>query len=179
MKQESDPIGRRFGVPASAGCTHEIPTCRDDSRARPAKAGTPNLNFKPALGCLFTVLFCSTASAQLSRISVQGNHFVTAEGQTIVFHGLATSDPDKRFVADKYPLILTEVGFLAPDESGGYNPIIGDESYGTALTSYCTQRGISYTPWCFDVHWSPTLIKDWNYTPTRQGAFFKQALPRK
>lgn len=347
--------------------------------ARPAKAGTANFYIRPVLGCLLAVMFCSIAWAQPSRISVQGNHFVAAEGQTIVFHGLATSDPDKLerngqwkpdyfkaakswganiirfpvhpaawrihgkknylklldqgvamakaqqlyviidwhsignlpaqkffpvsselypptaydtsreetfdfwrtmarrygkdntvaffelfnepaqggnmgtctwaewktmleqliaeirhnggkavplvagfnfgydltpvaqnpinaqgigyvahpypmkakqpweqnwtkdwgFVAEKYPLILTEVGFLAPDEPNGYNPIIGDESYGTALTSYCAQRGISYTPWCFDVHWSPTLIKDWNYTPTRQGAFFKQALPRK
>src|SRR5512141_1516891 len=47
------------------------------------------------LSSLSLMLLGSTALAQLSRISVQGNHFVTAEGQTIVFHGLATSDPDK------------------------------------------------------------------------------------
>ena len=86
---------------------------------------------------------------------------------------------DWGFVADKYPMILTEVGFLAPDEPGGYVPIVGDESYGDALTSYCAKRGISYTPWCFDIHWSPTLIKDWNFTPTRQGAYFKKAFQQK
>ena len=83
---------------------------------------------------------------------------------------------DWGFVAEKYPVILTEVGFLPPDEPGGYNPITGDESYGDALTAYCTQHGISYTVWCFDPHWGPCLIKDWNFTPTRAGAYFKKAL---
>jgi endoglucanase len=83
---------------------------------------------------------------------------------------------DWGFVADKYPMILTEVGFLEPGAPGGYNPIIGDESYGDALTSYCARHGISYTVWCFDPHWGPCLIKDWDFTPTRAGAYFKKAL---
>jgi hypothetical protein len=120
--------------------------------------------------CLCVGLLSSTASAQFSRISVQGNRFVTADGQPIVFRGLAASDPDK----------LERNGQWKADYFKAANvPIVGDESYGDALTLYCAKRGISYTPWCFDIHWSPTLIKDWNYTPTRQGAFFKQALPRK
>jgi hypothetical protein len=83
---------------------------------------------------------------------------------------------DWGFVSEKYPLILTEIGFQAPDEPNGYNPIIGDETYGDELTSYCARHGISYTVWCFDPHWSPTLIKDWNFTPSRQGIYFKKAL---
>jgi len=83
---------------------------------------------------------------------------------------------DWGFVADKYPMILTEIGFLPPDEPGGYNPITGDETYGGAITSYCARHGISYTVWCFDPHWSPCLIKDWNFTPTRAGMYFKKAL---
>jgi endoglucanase len=62
---------------------------------------------------------------------------------------------DWGFVADKYPMILTEIGFLPPDEPGGYNPIIGDEIYGDAITTYCAEHGISYTVWCFDPHWGP------------------------
>ena len=27
-----------------------------------------------------------------------------------------------------------------------------------------------------DPDWAPTLIKDWNFTPTRQGTYFKKAL---
>jgi hypothetical protein len=83
---------------------------------------------------------------------------------------------DWGFVADKYPLFLTEFGFVGPDDKTGYNPIIGDETFGDAITSYCAKRGISYTVWCFDPHWGPTLIKDWNFTPTRQGAYFKKAM---
>ena len=83
---------------------------------------------------------------------------------------------DWGFVADKYPMMLTEIGFLPPDEPGGYNPITGDESYGDAITSYCARHGISYTVWCFDPHWGPCLIKDWTFTPTRAGAYFKKAL---
>jgi endoglucanase len=86
---------------------------------------------------------------------------------------------DWGFVADKYPVILTEVGFLEPGAPGGYNPITGDESYGDALTGYCAQHGISYTVWCFDPHWGPCLIKDWDFTPTRSGAYFKKALQTK
>jgi hypothetical protein len=86
---------------------------------------------------------------------------------------------DWGFVADKYPVILTEIGFLEPEAPGGYNPITGNESYGDAITSYCAKHGISYTVWCFDPHWGPTLIKDWNFTPTRAGAYFKKALQSK
>ena len=83
---------------------------------------------------------------------------------------------DWGFVAQKYPVILTEIGFLPPDEPGGYNPITGGDDYGRAITSYCAAHGISYTVWCFDPHWGPCLIKDWNFTPTRAGEFFRKAL---
>jgi hypothetical protein len=83
---------------------------------------------------------------------------------------------DWGFVSEKYPMILTEIGFLEPGAPNGYNPIIGDEIYGDAITSYCAEHGISYTVWCFDPHWGPCLIKDWDFTPTRAGAFFKKAL---
>ena len=86
---------------------------------------------------------------------------------------------DWGFVADKYPVILTEIGFLEPEAPGGYNPITGDESYGDAITAYCAKHGISYTVWCFDPHWSPCVIRDWNFTPTRQGAYFKKAMQTK
>jgi hypothetical protein len=86
---------------------------------------------------------------------------------------------DWGFVADRYPMILTEIGFREPGAPGGYNPIIGDESYGDAITAYCTRHGISYTVWCFDPHWGPQLIQDWDFTPTRAGAYFKKALQQK
>ncbi len=83
---------------------------------------------------------------------------------------------DWGFVADKYPIFATEVGFCAAEDKKSHIPVIGDESYGDALTSYCDKRGISYSVWCFDPHWGPTLIEDWSFAPTRQGTYFKKAL---
>jgi endoglucanase len=83
---------------------------------------------------------------------------------------------DWGFVAEKYPLVLTEVGFSGPEEKGAHRPVISDESYGEAITEYCNKRGTSYVVWVFDPHWAPRLFSDWNYTPTRHGKFFKKAL---
>lgn len=83
---------------------------------------------------------------------------------------------DWGFVAEKYPLILTEIGFCGPDDRGAHVPVISDESYGDAITKYCRERGISYTVWVFDPNWSPMLFTDWDYTPSRQGRYFKKAL---
>jgi endoglucanase len=86
---------------------------------------------------------------------------------------------DWGFVADAYPVFITEVGFSAADDKQAHIPVIGDETYGEVLTSYLEKRGISYTAWCFDPDWAPALIKDWNFTPTRQGIYFKAALQQK
>jgi endoglucanase len=83
---------------------------------------------------------------------------------------------DWGFVAKKYPLLLTEIGFCGADDRGAHIPVISDESYGDAITKYCNDKGISYVVWVFDPHWSPMLISDWNFTPTRQGKYFKNAL---
>jgi endoglucanase len=85
---------------------------------------------------------------------------------------------DWGFAAEKYPLMLTEIGFCGADEKGAHVPVISDESYGDAITNYCNERGISYSVWVFDPQWAPMLISDWNFTPTRQGRYFKQALQK-
>ena len=86
---------------------------------------------------------------------------------------------DWGFVAEKYPLILTEIGFCGADDRGAHVPVISDESYGDAITKYCKERGISYTVWVFDPNWSPMLFTDWSFTPSRQGKYFKSALQKK
>jgi hypothetical protein len=86
---------------------------------------------------------------------------------------------DWGYVAEKYPLILTEIGFCGQDDRGAHIPVISDESYGDAITKYCAEKNISYTVWVFDPHWSPMLIADWDFTPTRQGKYFKSALGKK
>jgi len=51
-----------------------------------------------ALFCLLLLvsgLAQAQSAATLSQVSVKNNNFVTADGKTIVFRGLDTSDPDK------------------------------------------------------------------------------------
>ncbi|MEI9947393.1 MAG: glycoside hydrolase family 5 protein [Chitinophagaceae bacterium] len=83
---------------------------------------------------------------------------------------------DWGYVAEKYPLLLTEIGFSGADDRGAHVPVISDESYGDAITKYTTAKGISYVVWVFDPRWAPPLFEDWNFTPTRQGRYFKKAL---
>ena len=113
------------------------------------------------------------------------NEPINADGIGYVSHPYPQKRPkpwepkwtaDWGFVAKKYPLMLTEIGFCGPDDKGAHIPVISDESYGEAITKYCNENGISYSVWVFDPHWSPMLISDWQFTPTRQGRFFKQAL---
>jgi hypothetical protein len=83
---------------------------------------------------------------------------------------------DWGFVKDKYPLILTEIGFCGPEDPGAHIPVISDESYGDAITKYCDQKDISWVVWVFDPMWAPALYTDWNFTPTRHGVYFKKAM---
>lgn len=85
-------------------------------------------------------------------------------------------EADFGFVADTYPLVATEFGFMGRNEPGAYRPVIGDETYGEAILEYFDKKGISWTVWVFDPDWPPQLIKDWDFTPTRQGCFFKTKL---
>jgi endoglucanase len=83
---------------------------------------------------------------------------------------------DWGFVAEKYPLILTEIGFCGPEEQGAHIPVISDESYGEAMMKYCDEKQISWIAWVFDPQWAPRMFTDWDFSPTRQGVFFKKAL---
>ena len=85
-------------------------------------------------------------------------------------------EADWGFVTKKYPVILTEIGFALPEEKGVHIPVHGDETYGKALVDFTKKRGISWVVWCFDPNWSPFMYTDWDYTPTRQGAFFKKVM---
>lgn len=73
-------------------------------------------------------------------------------------------------------MICTEFGFMSADGPGAHVPVIGDETYGEALIRFLEERGISWTVWVFDASWSPQLLEDWNYTPTRQGRFFREKM---
>ena len=67
---------------------------------------------------------------------------------------------------------------MGAGERGEHIPVIGDETYGKAIIDYFDKKGVSYTIWCFDPDWAPTLIKDYKFTPSRQGVFFKKVLQK-
>lgn len=83
---------------------------------------------------------------------------------------------DFGFVADQFPVFVTEFGFIPEDEPGAHIPAIGDEDYGRTIIDYMAEKGISWAAWCFDPEWGPRLISDWEYTPTNSGAFFKSVM---
>lgn len=80
------------------------------------------------------------------------------------------------FVAETYPVVATEFGFMDADDRGAHVPCIADETYGEAIIAFMEARGISWTPWVFDHRWTPGLITDAAFTPSRQGRFFRQKL---
>lgn len=83
---------------------------------------------------------------------------------------------DFGFAASKYPVFATEIGFALPTEKGVHVPVHGDEDYGRRITDYFQERGISWVVWVFDPDWAPMMFKDWNYTPTHQGEFFRSVM---
>ncbi len=113
---------------------------------------------------------------------------INAEGIAYVSHPypMKRSKPwesqwttDWGFVVEKYPLILTEIGFCYPDDVGAHIPVMSDESYGDAMMAYTKARGISFVCWVFDPQWAPRMFSDWNYTPSHQGKYWKAALNTK
>ncbi len=85
-------------------------------------------------------------------------------------------EEDFGFAAETYPIVATEFGFMSADDPGAHVPVIGDETYGEAIIDFFEARGISWTAWVFDPQWSPQLIKNWNFEPTRQGRFFREKM---
>ncbi|MBD1388172.1 cellulase family glycosylhydrolase [Neiella sp. HB171785] len=80
------------------------------------------------------------------------------------------------FMADDYPVIATEIGWVQAGGYGAHVPVIDDGSYGPMFTEYANNKGLSWCVWVFDPDWGPTMIHDWDFTPTEQGAFFKQQM---
>jgi hypothetical protein len=77
-------------------------------------------------------------------------------------------EEDFGFAADQYPIIATEIGF-----STEYGPKEVSAKYATEITTYLESRGISWTVWCFDPEWGPSMISSWEpFTLTGEGKFF-------
>lgn len=80
------------------------------------------------------------------------------------------------FIAKKYPLIATEIGYMPPDAPGAHVPVKDDGTYGKIITDFLAKRSASWIAWCFHPHWAPPLIADWSYKPTAAGDHFRNVM---
>jgi endoglucanase len=118
---------------------------------------------------------------------------IAAEGIGYTVHPYSNKRPqpwepkweeDFGFAAAKYPVIATEFGgFARPPSTNGPPPAAEstgrgnrDATYGPAIIKYLEGKGISWTVWCFDPEWGPTLIRNWNYELSPSGEFAKSAM---
>ena len=91
----------------------------------------------------------------------------------------AAWERDWGFVADTYPVIATEIGWVREDGFNAHVPVIDNTGeYGPNLVRYMERKGVSWTVWNFDVDWSPVMIEDWDFTPSEQGRFFRDVMQR-
>lgn len=81
------------------------------------------------------------------------------------------------FVTKYAPLMATEIGWMHDGEYGAHVPVINnDDTYGPRIINYLDGINASWVAWVFDPRWTPSMIKDWDFTPTTQGAFFKDEM---
>ncbi len=90
-------------------------------------------------------------------------------------------EEDFGFVADKYPMVATEFGgFASPNASSTNTPLAGrfapSADYGPDIIKYLEGKGISWTVWCFDPEWSPSLLRNWDFQLNSSGEFAKAAM---
>ncbi len=83
---------------------------------------------------------------------------------------------DFGFVADTYPVIATEIGYMAESEDVN---LVESDNYKENIVNYFHKKGISWTAWVFDPDWVPHMIQNWEYKPTEQGEFFRDVMQGK
>ena len=82
-------------------------------------------------------------------------------------------------LADTYPLFASEIGWVREDGYNAHVPVIDNSGgYGPMLVEFMEARGVSWAVWNFDPDWAPTMISDWDFTPTEQGRFFRYVMRR-
>src|ERR1017187_4149371 len=75
-------------------------------------------------------------------------------------------------------------GFAMPPVPGAPPPVTpaggragaNAAAFGPAIIKYLESKGISWTVWCFDPEWGPTLISNWEYQLNPSGEFAKLAM---
>jgi hypothetical protein len=79
--------------------------------------------------------------------------------------------------AEKFPLIVTEFGALSREWPTPKEWNSTDEKWNRGMLAVLESHQWNWTAWDFHPHAAPCLIKDWDYTPTREfGVWVKQAL---
>ena len=76
------------------------------------------------------------------------------------------------FLANRFPIVATELGYYFEGEEH----LIEDGTYREAIIDYMDRKGISWCAWVFDPNWHPQMIKNYDYEPTHQGAFFRDVM---
>jgi endoglucanase len=74
-------------------------------------------------------------------------------------------DEDFGFVAAKYPLVATELGFTLQDWESNLE-------YGKTIMKYFAEKKISWIWWILDPLWQPALLRSWNGFKLNEGGEF-------
>ena len=96
-------------------------------------------------------------------------------------------EEDFGFAAGKYPVMATEFGGFSMPPASGTQPTSATEpgassraaiaaAYGPAIIKFLESKGISWTVWCFDPEWGPSLLRNWDYQLNSSGEFARTAL---
>ena len=78
------------------------------------------------------------------------------------------------FLADRYPIIASEMSFYVRGEFEYMND--NDGSYRKSILKYLDKKNISWCAWVFDPDWAAPLVKSYDYEPTATGLFFRKAM---
>ncbi len=81
------------------------------------------------------------------------------------------------YLSKDHPVMLTEFGF-DPNDTVMPSVYKADVDYGKRILAFAKKRGMSWTAFVFAATpgWPMRLLRDWDYTPTKSGAFFKKEL---
>lgn len=80
-------------------------------------------------------------------------------------------------IAEKYPVVVTEWGWMATDPSGEQSYLVGSQkAYGEPFVGYLDPRGISWVACWYDDEWKPAMFTEDFNELTPFGAFILQQL---
>ena len=148
----------RVSVPRSRSSTLANPSPPTNSNLRPSgeNLGRIYVPVAATIGLVFPVLSSQASCQFLGRRLARQIYQRTRSGWRCGKIELAAAG---------------EPPATAPAGRGGANA-----AYGPAIIKYLEGKGISWTVWCFDPEWGPTLIRNWNYELTPSGEFAKAAM---